>query len=55
VAAAGSLWLVALFPAPSDGALHPAPSDKNPYSAVFLASALLPMELWTLKLTASER
>jgi hypothetical protein len=38
------------------GALHPAPSGKEaPYSAVFLASALLPIELWTLKLTASER
>ena len=42
---AGASWLVAQFPAPL----------KALYSAVFRASALLSIELWTLKLTASER
>ena len=55
MAAAGLLWLVAQFPAPLSGRCTLRPVKGNPYSAVFLASALLPIELWTLKLTASER
>jgi hypothetical protein len=43
-------------PTPADVGLNTLPRCKaKPYSAAFLASAFVPMEFRTLKLTASER